>query len=85
MESLLVKHHHGRVAEALLYLSGVIYQSNPFYMSISKRDLSDLTALPKESVSRILQEFKNDGIISIKNNNVHILKEESLTQISLNG
>lgn len=85
MESLLIKHHHGRVAESLLYLSGVVYQSNPFHMSISRKDLSDLTALPKESVSRILQEFKNDGIISIRNEDVHILKEDSLTQISQNG
>ncbi len=85
MESLLIKHHHGRMAEALLYLSSVIYQSNPFYMSISRKDLSDLTALPKESVSRILQEFKNEGIISLTDNNVHILKEDSLMQISHNG
>jgi len=85
MESLLIKHHHGRVAEALLYLSGDIYQSNPFNMSISRQDLSDFTALPKESVSRIIQEFENDGIISVKSNNVHILKEESLMQISYNG
>lgn len=85
MESLLIKHHHGRVAEALLYLSGDIYQSNPFNMSLSRQDLSELTALPKESVSRILQEFKNDEIISVKENTVHILNEESLLQISHNG
>jgi len=85
LEALLVKHHHGRVADALLYLSNNIYNSNPFVMTISKNELAELTALPKESVSRILHEFKKDQIISIDDNRVHILNEDILTQISSNG
>ena len=54
-------------------------------MTISKTDLAELTALPKESVSRILHEFKKDQIISVDDNQVHILNEDILTQISSNG
>ena len=85
MEALLIKHHHGRVAEALLHLSQDIYRSNPFLMTISKNDLSELTALSKESVSRILHEFRKDKIITVDGNNVNILREDILRQISMNG
>jgi len=85
MESLLVKHHNGRVAEALLYLSRKIYQSNPFVLSISKKELSEMTGLSKESVTRILHEFSNEGLIQIKGKTFHLFKEDLLEQISRNG
>ncbi len=85
MESLLVKHHHGRVAEAVLYLSKKIYYSNPFKLSISKKELSEMTGLSKESVSRILHEFTNEGMLRITGKTFHILKEDLLEQISRNG
>ncbi len=85
MESLLIKHHHGRVAEALLYLSRDIYQSNPFELSLSKKELSGMTGLSKESVSRILHEFTHEGLIQITGKTFHLLKEDLLEQISRNG
>ncbi len=85
MEGLLVKHHHGRVAEALLYLSLEIYQKNPFELSISRKELSEMTGLSKESVSRILHEFTNEGLIQITGKTFHLLKKDSLEQISRNG
>ncbi|MBN2615575.1 MAG: Crp/Fnr family transcriptional regulator [Bacteroidales bacterium] len=85
METFLIKHHHGRVADALLHLSKDIYHKNPFTMTISRKDLADLTALPKESVSRILHEFIKDQIITMENNEVHILKEDTLKHISHKG
>jgi CRP/FNR family transcriptional regulator len=54
-------------------------------MTISKKDLSELTALSKESVSRILHEFRKDQIITMDGNQVHILREDILRQISMNG
>ncbi len=85
MESLLIKHHHGRVAEALLYLSKEIYHSNPFELSISKKDLSEMTGLSKEAVSHTLHEFGDDGLIQITGKNFHLLEEVALGQISKNG
>ncbi len=85
MESLLVKHNYGRVAEAMLYLSRKIYYSNPFKLSISKKELSEMTGLSKESVSRILHEFTDEGLIQITGKTFHLLKEDLLEQISRNG
>jgi len=85
MESLLVKHHHGRVAEALLYLSREIYYSNPFKLSISKQELAEMTGLSKESVSRILHEFIHEGLIQTTGKSFHLLKQDMLDQISRNG
>ena len=85
MESILVKHQHGRVAEALLYLSHSIYQNNPFELTISKKDLSEMTGLSKESVSRILHEFTMEGLIQITGKMIHLIKEDLLEQINRNG
>jgi len=85
MEGLLIKHQHGRVAEALLYLRKELYKNNPFERSISKNDMAEMTGLSKDSISRILHEFTNDGLMRISGTKFHLLKEDMLEQISNNG
>jgi len=83
--SLTQKHMQGRMADALIYLSRVIYKSSKFTMDVSRQDLADLTAMTKESSIRILKEFKDDNIISLNNNDIEILKPEKLDFISVTG
>lgn len=71
--SLTQKQMHGRMADALLYLHDDVYGTNPFRIDISRRDLADMTALSKESVIRILKQFKDDHIIEVKGSNIEIL------------
>ncbi len=83
--SLTHKQMHGRIADALLYLSKEVYNNNTFQTLLSRQDIADLSAMTKESAIRILKEFKDEGIIEFTTNNFQILKEESLIKISKTG
>lgn len=82
---LAQKQIHGRVAEALLFLSERIFASNHFDMLLSRQELADFIATTKESVCRVLKEFKDEGLIETKNNHVKILDYDGLRIISHRG
>jgi CRP-like cAMP-binding protein len=83
--SLTQKQMPGRIADALFYLSEKIYCKNPFEMTISRQDLADLSGMSKESAIRILKEFKEDGILTIVGNTIHILNTRQMKQIGERG
>lgn len=83
--SLTQKQMHGRIADALFYLSDKIYGANPFHMTISRQDLADISGMSKESAIRILKEFKEEGILSVDGNMFEILSIKQLKQISETG
>ncbi len=83
--SLTQKQMHGRIADALFYLSEKIYCANPFNMSISRQDLADISGMSKESAIRILKEFKEEGILSVDGNLFEVLNTKQLKQISETG
>ncbi len=83
--SLSTKHVYGRLAELLLFLEHKIYASNPFRLTLSKTDLAEITATSKESMSRLFQELKRDGIITEKDHSIEIVDEEKLKRISETG
>jgi len=85
MVSLSQKQMHGRIADALIYLSDVIYQSERVGGEITRQDMADYTSLSKDSAIRILKEFERDRIIRLDNREIEILDHSRLESISLNG
>jgi CRP/FNR family transcriptional regulator, polysaccharide utilization system transcription regulator len=83
--SLTQKQMHGRIADALFYLSEKIYCQNPFEMNISRQDLADLSGMSKESAIRILKEFKEEEILHVEGNTFYIKNQKQLKQISETG
>ena len=83
--SLTQKQMNGRIADALFYLSDQIYEKNPFEMTISRQDLADLSGMSKESAIRILKELKDESILSVNGNILHILNPQQLKKISITG
>jgi len=79
--SLSQKQIPGRMADALLYLSQEIFESNTIIPSITKNELSELTSMSKDSVIRILREFNNEGIIKLYPG-IEIINHEKLVKIS---
>ena len=79
------KQAFGRMADAILYLMSKVYKANPVKLSVSRQDIADLAGLTKESSIRVLKRFKEDGVISLKGNNLEILKMSVLEVISKNG
>lgn len=69
--SLTQKHVNARFVELLLYLKNFVYRCNPFYLTISRKEIADLISTSPETVSRLLGEFKKDDLIEV---NGHTIK-----------
>ena len=83
--TLTQKQMPGRVAEVILYLYKGIYRSNPLTLTISRQELADMAAITKESTIRVLKDFKDAGLISLTANELKILNEKALINVSENG
>jgi CRP/FNR family transcriptional regulator, polysaccharide utilization system transcription regulator len=82
---LTQKYMPGRVADTLLYLKDDVFKTNPFTVPLTRQDLADMSNMTKESLVRILQQFKSSGLIKTQGNTIEILDESSLQEISKNG
>ncbi|MBU1010584.1 MAG: Crp/Fnr family transcriptional regulator [Bacteroidetes bacterium] len=80
-----LKQMYGRFADAMLYFSQVIYESNTFDLPITQNDLAALTATTRESITRTFTKFKNEGIIELNGKTITILKMDLLENISKTG
>ena len=76
------KQFHGSLAETLLYLSEKIYCSDSFKMSLTRADLGALIGATRETVTRILHEYTDDGLIKCEGKKIRILKKKMLQRIS---
>ena len=83
--TLAQKQMPGRVAEVILYLNNAIYRSNPFTLTITRQDIADLASITKEGTIRVLKDFKDAGLISLNGNELKILNEKALINVSENG
>jgi CRP/FNR family transcriptional regulator, polysaccharide utilization system transcription regulator len=79
--SLTNKQINGRFSELLLFMRNVLYKANPFHLSISRKDMADLISTSPESVSRLMSEFKDQGIIKVQGHTVEILDDIRLDTI----
>jgi len=80
-----VKQTFGKVADALQYFSRIIFESNAFDLSLTRSEIGALVNVSRESTSRAMNKFQNDGIIMVTGNHYEILKPDVLEQISRNG
>ncbi len=83
--NLTQKQMHGRIADALLYLSNAIYNHNQNIIKISKIDLASATNMNKDSAGRILKEFQESGIIKVNGSQIELLDLNTLKQICEDG
>ena len=79
------KNRHGRIAEALLYLSEEIYMSDSFRLTISKKELADMAGISTESSFRILKELHDHGSIQLTKKHVDIVDKAYLSKLSETG
>lgn len=85
IRSLNQKNMAGRISEALLFLYNKIHQENPFKVILTRQEFADFSGMTKESVSRILKEFKEEQIIDVDDQTFHILELERLESIARTG
>jgi CRP-like cAMP-binding protein len=85
MVNLSQKKMHGRLADALLYFSDIVFKSDDYEMILSRQELGEMTNMAKECVVRILKELEETGVIYSDSSKIKILNREKLLQISLKG
>ena len=83
--NLTQKYMPGRVADTLLYLKNDVYKTNPFTVPLTRQDLADMSNMTKESLVRILQQFKSSELIRTNGNSFEIVDEAGLQSVSRNG
>jgi len=76
------KQLHGRLAETILYLAESIYLSDSFSLSLTRAELGAFIGTTRETVTRILHEYTENGLISIQGRNFKILNKDRLQRIS---
>ena len=76
------KQLHGSLAETLLYLSEKIYESDSFVLSLTRAELGAMIGTTRETITRILHEYTDNGLISIQGKKIKILNKEMLQRIS---
>lgn len=76
---------YGKVADALLYFSKKIYKSDRFCLHLSRNEMSYLIGISRESVSKQMKQFEEEGIISSMGREIEILKPYDLERISKFG
>ncbi|MEI7980127.1 MAG: Crp/Fnr family transcriptional regulator [Bacteroidota bacterium] len=79
------KNTYGRVADALLYFHKIIYENPAFEIPFSRQEFADLIGLSRESATRALTKFKDEGILSIDGRRIGILNLDLLIQINKHG
>ena len=79
--SLTQKQMHGRVAEALIFLSDSVYKSDNFELYLSRQELADFTGMSKESICRVLKEFNDENIVKSKGRMISIKDKPVLRKI----
>ena len=85
MVNLSQKKMHGRLADALLYFSDAVFNSDEYEMILSRQELGEMTNMAKECVVRILKELEETGVIYSDSSKIKILDRKKLVQISLKG
>jgi CRP-like cAMP-binding protein len=73
-----------RLAEALLLLKTTYQREGEalFSIAISREDLAALIGTAKETVIRVLSEFKDEGIVRAQGSLITVLKPDKLLKIS---
>ena len=79
------KKTYGRVADALLYFSRIIFERESFEVPFTRQELADLIGISRESATRVITKFREEGILRLEGRTIEIVNLELLEQISKNG
>ncbi|MDX2442968.1 MAG: Crp/Fnr family transcriptional regulator [Bacteroidales bacterium] len=79
------KQMHGRLADALLYLSSEVFTGENCEIIIGKQDIAELSGMTRDNVVRVLKRFVADDIIEILDKEIKIINRDKLLELSRLG
>ncbi|MHB1278334.1 MAG: Crp/Fnr family transcriptional regulator [Bacteroidia bacterium] len=74
----------GRLADALITLEQKFHkdQKMPAYVSLTRSDLACFVGTAKETVNRLLSDFRHEGLVSTEGTKINILNLPGLIRVS---
>jgi CRP-like cAMP-binding protein len=79
------KNVRGRIADILLHLSDNIYLAEEFDMVFTRKELAELANTSTETAIRLLNELRNEEVISIDSHSIKLNNIDLLRKISSLG
>lgn len=70
-----------KTAQTLLLYSKAMHKGKETPLKIARSDLAGVAGIATESLIRTLSDFKNEGLIAIKNRDIWVLDQEALHHI----
>jgi len=83
--NLTQKQLNGRIADAIFRIADYIFKNDEFQMILNRNEFADMVGSSRESVSRVLTQFHDEGIIHMNGKSMRILDRSTLELISKNG
>jgi CRP/FNR family transcriptional regulator len=82
---ITTRNSHGKLAASLIYLNSFNKNGFSIFETITRKELAELSSISLESVNKILQEFKNDKIITVNAKGFNIEKLDLVEKLSMIG
>jgi len=79
------RNSYGKLAHIILYINQLQSVMPNIYQYITRKDLADLAGISHESVMKILNEFKGDKLVNIKDKEIEINAPELLKRLVIAG
>lgn len=83
--NITYKQMRGKVASALLYLSGEDFTDQEIFGHLSRQDLANFASVATESAIKLLKEFEREGVIMLEGKSIKIIDRTQLEKIERLG
>lgn len=83
--NITYKQMRGKMASALLYLSGDDFTDQEIFGHLSRQDLANFASVATESAIKLLKEFEREGVIMLDGKSIKIIDRTQLEKIERLG
>jgi CRP/FNR family transcriptional regulator len=85
LKTIMYKQMNGRMADTLLYIDTMKTETPDIFQLLSRKDLADFAGISTESGVKLLKTFEKEGLISLHEKDIEVIKHHSLIEISKKG
>jgi len=85
IKNVSFKQMRGKLATALIYLSGDEFSGQKVFQYLTRQDIADFASISTESAIKFLKEFEKERILKLKGKEIEIVDKTRLIDISKKG
>lgn len=85
LRTILYKQMNGRIAGSLLYIDTFKTEYRDIFQWLSRKDIAGFAGVSTESAVKLLKSFEKDGLIKLKDKDIHLMNHSALMEIAKRG